>query len=106
MIEEVVCMGNRLDDTTRLGSGWTPCWSKRVVWRDAGMQRFLEMEVYVPISHGQALQDLDMKIVGVRWVKVNERTRLHLIRCRLLAQEFADTKQDVFFAGTPPLLAL
>lgn len=64
------------------------------------------MGVYTRVPREEALADLDMKLIGARWIKVNNRTRdLPKEWCRLVAQELATTKEDDLFAETP-LLAL
>ena len=43
------------------------------------------------------------KIIGTRWVYVRKP---NLVRCRLVAQEFAVIeKREDFYAGTPPMAA-
>lgn len=71
------------------------------------MKRFKQMGVYERVPRDEALRDPAMKLIGVRWVKVNKGTMENpKVRCRLVAQEDATTKEDDLFAGTPPLLAL
>lgn len=55
-----------------------------------GMLRFREMLVYGHMLREEAQSDPEGKIIGVRWVKVNEDTVLQSkVRRRLVAQEFA-----------------
>ena len=72
------------------------------------LQSFKDIGVYEYVRREVAAGDSRGRIVGVRWVRINKGTRLkQLIRCRLVAQEFArmDVRDDLF-AGTPPLAAL
>lgn len=71
------------------------------------MRPFREMQVHERVPRQEALSDPEMMLFGVRWVNVNKGTRdAPKVRRRLVAQEFATTKNDDLFAGTPPLLAL
>ena len=72
------------------------------------MRSFAEMNVYEYVLRSEAERDPRGRIVGVRWVRTNKGTSAKpVIRCRLVAQEFAtmDVRDDLF-AGTPPLTAL
>lgn len=70
------------------------------------MKRFEQMGVCKRVPREEALRDLDMKLTGVRWVKVNKGTKEPPnVRCILGAQEDATNKEDDLFAGTPPCLA-
>jgi hypothetical protein len=53
-------------------------------------------------------RDATSKPVGVKWVRVNKGCKeKQVVKCRLVAQEFADgEKRDDLFAGTPPLFVL
>lgn len=71
------------------------------------MRRFKQMNVYDSVKREGALSDPGMKLIGVRWAEVNKGTKeMPKVRCRLVAQEYATTKEGELFVGTPPLLAL
>lgn len=56
------------------------------------MKRFEHMGVYKRAPSEEALSDPAMKLIGVRWVKVNKGTQdVPKVRCRLVAQEYATT---------------
>ena len=72
------------------------------------LEMFKRMKVYEYVLRRDAQADAEGKMVGVRWVKTKKGTKEKpKIRCRLVAQEFADREfRDDLFAGTPPLAAM
>jgi hypothetical protein len=68
------------------------------------MKRFREMGVYEVVPRTAAKK---AKIIRTRWVRVKKGSRREpMVKCRLVAMEFANTVRDDLFAGTPPLFAL
>jgi hypothetical protein len=68
------------------------------------LKRFGEMDVYEVVPRSFAKKS---KIIRTRWVRVNKGSRpAPIVKCRLVAMEFATTVRDDLFAGTPPLFAL
>ena len=97
-------LGHHFDDTS--GEALDEAMVKEACAEE--LRSFREMDVYEYVLRSEAEQDPRGRIVGVRWVKVNKGTQWEpIIRCRLVAQEFAsmDVRDDLF-AGTPPLAAL
>ena len=61
-------------------------------------------DVWTPVPRQQVLTwNPGAKIIRTRWVKT---VKGNLVRCRLVAMEFATEKRDDLFAGTPPLLSM
>eukprot|EP00971_Amphidinium_carterae_P283385 5625998-Amphidinium_carterae.1 len=66
---------------------------------------FAEMNVYERIEKKSVQWTPETVFVGTRWVDTNKGTKsCPEIRSRLVAQEFAHTKRDDLYAGTPPLV--
>ena len=62
------------------------------------------MRVYVKVSLEECLRETGKAPVGTRWVDVNKGDAENpKVRCRLVAQEVAVTKQPELFAATPPI---
>ena len=59
----------------------------------------------VPVSKCWKMTGKDP--IGVRWIDHNKGDDVNLdIRCRIVAQEYNNSKEEGLFAGTPPLEAL
>ena len=66
-----------------------------------------EWEVWEEVPVEECHKVTGRKPLGGRWVKVNKGdARTPVVRCRYVAKDFANGKNDEFFAATPPLEAL
>ena len=67
---------------------------------------FEDMKVYSYCKRSDVPEN--SKNIGVKWVHVNKGSEKdHIIRCRLVCQDFNDgTNKDELFAGTPPLFVI
>ena len=66
-----------------------------------------DWEVWEEAPVAECHQVTGRKPLGGRWVDVNKGdARAPVVRCRYVAKDFANGKNDEFFAATPPLEAL
>ena len=66
-----------------------------------------EWEVWEEVPVEECHKVTGRKPLGGRWVDVNKGdARTPVVRCRYVAKDFANCKNDEFFAATPPLEAL